>query len=508
MNIANHLERAGRVFGDRPAVALGSNVLLTYREVADRVSRLSLSLHQHFGCQPGDRVALCLKNCPEYLELLYACWHAGLIAVPINAKLHANEFAYILADSGARLAFTTPELSATIAGLKGTALAHTIEVGTAEYRGLVTGDAATLTHRAPHDYAWLFYTSGTTGRPKGATLTHRNFHAMMAGYFMDVDPGGPWSSILHAAPMSHGSGLYGLAHVAQASCHIISESAGFDVAEVYALIRRWPGLAFFAAPTMLKRLLDAPDDEDTTHLKLIIYGGGPMYVEDCRQALQRFGPKLSQLYGQGESPMTITALNAALHGDARHPRWLERLASVGLPQSPVEMRIADSDDQPLPTGEVGEILVRGDTVMAGYWQNDEATQAALKGGWLHTGDMGFLDEEGFLTLRDRSKDMIISGGTNIYPREIEEVLLQHPDISEAAVIGRPDREWGESVVAFIVPTNPNITPTMTDLEIHCTAQMARFKRPKAYHFVNTLPKNNYGKILKTALRELDKTRGT
>ncbi len=354
----------------------------------------------------------------------------------------------------------------------------------------------------PDDHAWLFYTSGTTGKPKGAMLSHRNLLAMSLCYFVDVDQQSPWLSILHVAPMSHGSGLYALAHIMRASCHVLPESNSFDVSETYSLIEHWPGSVFFAAPTMVKRLLEHPEYTDTTNLKIIIYGGGPMYIEDCISGLQRFGSKLVQIYGQGESPMTITALSSRIHADDTHPRWRERLSSVGLPQSAVEVRVADDTDQPLPTGETGEILVRGQTVMSGYWQNPEATAQALRNGWLHTGDFGSFDAEGFLTLKDRRKDLIISGGNNIYPREVEEVLLKHPQISEVSVIGRADREWGETVVAYVVANSADSIDTAS-LDQLCIKHIARFKRPRHYRIVKSLPKNNYGKVLKTELREIE-----
>ncbi len=500
MNIAHHMARAGHAHGELPAVARGETVLLSYASLAQRVERLAGGLARRLGLEPGDRVALTMGNCPEYLEIMYACWQAGLVVVPINAKLHASEFAYILENAGARLCFATPDLADTVGSLA--ALERCIAVPDPEYEALLTSEPLGLAPREPGDAAWLFYTSGTTGRPKGATLSHRNLLAMCFCYFADMDPGAPWNAILHAAPMSHGSGLYGLPHVTQASCHVIPQSSGFEADEVYALIRRWPGISFFAAPTMVKRLLDHPRDEDTANLKTLIYGGGPMYVEDCRAGLERFGPKLSQLYGQGESPMTITALNAALHAASDHPRWLERLASVGVPQSVVEVQVADANDRPLPPGELGEILARGDSVMSGYWGDPEATAATLRGGWLHTGDVGVFDEDGFLTLKDRSKDVIISGGANIYPREVEEVLLRHPLVAEVSVIGRPDREWGEAVVAYVVPSAGR-TVNPAELDGFCLEHLARFKRPRDYRVIDKIPKNNYGKALKTALRELD-----
>lgn len=505
MNIAIHMARVGRTFKDRAAVAKGTTVIQNYGVVADRVSRLACALRERFKLKTGERVALTLRNCPEYLELLYATWHAGLVAVPINAKLHQNEFAYILENSEARLCFATSDLMETISPLAGGSLQSVIEVPGHDYDRMLAFDGFPLVSREPGDPAWLFYTSGTTGQPKGAVLSHRNLLAMSLCYFADVDQEAPWRAILHAAPMSHGSGLYALPHVMQAGCHIIPESSRFDVEEIYSLIETYPDVVFFAAPTMVKRLVDHPSATDTTNLKTIIYGGGPMYVDDCLAGLDRFGPKLAQLYGQGESPMTITALSARVHADKDHPRWRERLSSVGIPQSAVEVRIANDDGAWLSQGEIGEVLVRGETVMSGYWRNSKASADTLRDGWLHTGDVGTFDEDGFLTLKDRSTDLIISGGTNIYPREVEEVLVKHPDVAEVSVIGRPDREWGEVVVAYVVPAaGANGDPD--SLEQFCLDHMARFKRPKHYRFVDSLPKNNYGKVLKTALRDREQSR--
>ncbi len=522
-NIAEYMQHAGKDSPDSPAIALGTRVLLRYGELAGRVSRLAYALRHKYGLAEGDRVALVMKNCPEYLETLYACWHAGLIAIPVNAKLHTNEFAYILEDSGARVCFVTSDvlkpLSSLVDGhLVGGQLQTIVDVSGEEYEHMLTADELAINSSAEDDTAWLFYTSGTTGKPKGAILSHSNLLAMCRSYFADVDPQSPWLSILHAAPMSHGSGLYALAHVMQASCHIIPESNGFDAAEIYELIEAWPSLVFFAAPTMLKRLIDHPVNTDTTNLKTILYGGGPMYLEDTLAGLQRFGPKLAQLYGQGESPMTITALSSQRHADNGHPRWHERLASVGTPQSSVEVCVADTSDEPLAIGEIGEILVRGKTVMKGYWGKPEATAQALRNGWLHTGDFGCFDKDGFLTLKDRGKDLIISGGSNIYPREVEEVLMQHPDIAEVSVIGRPDREWGELVVAYLVLNDETVVESkktgaanpgtsqqidLDELNQFCLKHIARFKRPKHYRIIKSLPKNNYGKVLKTELRVME-----
>jgi long-chain acyl-CoA synthetase len=253
---------------------------------------------------------------------------------------------------------------------------------------------------------------------------------------------------------------------------------------------------------MVHRLVDHVErgGQRPEGLATIVYGGAPMYRADIERALRLVGPHFAQIYGQGESPMTITVLPKAVINDAAHPRHGERLASAGHPQPMLELSIRSADGAELPVGETGEVCVRGDIVMQGYWQQPEATAAAIRDGWLYTGDVGRLDAEGYLTLLDRSKDLIISGGSNIYPREVEEALLLHPAVSEVSVIGRPDAEWGESVVAYVVARAP---VAAAELDAHCLERIARFKRPKIYRFVDMLPKNNYGKVLKTELRALE-----
>jgi acyl-CoA synthetase (AMP-forming)/AMP-acid ligase II len=417
---------------------------------------------------------------------MFACWHAGLVAVPMNAKLHPKELAYIVENSGAKLCFVTPDLES--------AVPLPISVSSAAYWKLFSSETLAIQDVKPDDGAWLFYTSGTTGVPKGAVLTHRNLLFASHCYFADIDKLGPLDSTLHAAPLSHGSGLYGVPHFAAGALSVILESGGFDAEEIFGLLDTWPGTSFFAAPTMIVRLLASPAARSPKHLKTITYGGAPMYVADAVRAIDLFGPRLYQLYGQGESPMTITGLPQWEHEKRSH------LDTCGVPRSGVLVRVVDDEDRDLPAGETGEILTRSDCVMAGYWQNAEATAKTLRGGWLHTGDLGSLDEAGYLTIRDRSKDMIISGGSNIYPREIEEVLLRHPAVAECSVVGRPHAEWGEEVVAFVV-LKPSETLSPSVLDDLCKDNIARFKRPREYRFVDALPKNNYGKVLKTELRE-------
>lgn len=502
MNVAQLLLRSATVFPERPAVLLGEQVLLDYRALAGRVACIAGYLRNTLRLAPGERVAIFMSNCPEYLEVLYGIWWAGLVAVPVNAKLHPREAAYILENAEASCLFVAADLAPEMVPLA-TAVASVKRVftpGTKEYAELPKAAPIALQNRAADDLAWLFYTSGTTGHPKGVMQTQRNLLTMTSCYFSDVDPVDPADAIVYAAPISHGAGMYNFAHVLKAARHVIPESGGFDAAELCLLAERVGRLSLFAAPTMVKRLVDQieADDADPGGFKTLVYGGGPMYVEDIRRALDVMGNRFVQIYGQGECPMTITALSRQHLAYRLHPRWAERIASVGVAQSLVEVCVADTDGNSLSPGATGEILVRGDAVMAGYWRNEEATAKALRDGWLWTGDLGSLDDQGFLTLKDRSKDVIISGGSNIYPREVEEVLLKHPAVREVSVVGRHDAEWGEAVIACIVGTGVDAA----ELDALCLTHIARFKRPKEYRFMESLPKNNYGKVLKTELRKL------
>jgi long-chain acyl-CoA synthetase len=497
MNLALWLYRAGLSHPSLPAAASGTRVAATYGELAARAACLAGALRDRLKLKPGDRVAIAAKNSPDYLVLLYGIWHAGLAAVPANAKLHGAELAYILEQSGARVCFASPGIDSEIAPHAPKSLERLIAIGGAEYQSLFEADPIAVVPRNGNDLAWLFYTSGTTGRPKGAMLSHHVLSLASHAYAAEVDSISPGDCILHAAPMSHGSGVYVMMHVARLGVQVVPESGGFEPEEVFALFNAWPRMSMFAAPTMIKRLVACRADCDIQNIRTLIWGGAPMYVEDALAALDRFGPRLAQIYGQGEAPMTISTLSKQDIAARDHPRWRERLASAGKPYSCVEVMIADSQDAPVAAGETGEILCRG-VIMSGYWQNPQATEASLRNGWLHTGDVGVLDEEGYLHLKDRSKDLIISGGSNIYPREVEEVLLTHSKVREVSVIGRPDREWGEVVVAYVVGD-----AKAAELDALCLEHIARFKRPKDYVFVDALPKNNYGKILKMDLRTMD-----
>ncbi|HYQ99497.1 MAG TPA: AMP-binding protein, partial [Casimicrobiaceae bacterium] len=415
-SVAALLARTARSWPRLPAIALGDRVVCDYAALAARAARIAGALHAA-GLRSGDRVALVSRNVPEYVEALFGLWWAGLVAVPVNAKLHSRELAFILADSGARWVFVDGAWEAAIgaAAADAPALERVVPFAAAGFAELRA--AAALAGPAPcddRDPAWLFYTSGTTGRPKGVVITHGNLRAMSQGFLTDVEAVAPGDAILHAAPLSHGSGLYVLPHVLAGAVNVVPESGGFDPDEIVALLDAWAAASFFAAPTMVKRLVAAPALRRARldRLKSIVFGGGPMYVADCKEAFRALGPRLAQIYGQGESPMTITAMNRALLADALERGDDARIGSVGVAQTGIEVIVAGEDDAPVPTGAAGEVLVRGPTVMAGYWNNPEASAAALAHGWLHTGDVGAFDVDGFLTLKDRSKDLIISGGSN------------------------------------------------------------------------------------------------
>ena len=497
MNPAEWLARTARANPDAPALFHGSRLVCDYAGFARQAARVGAGLVAR-GIGPGDRVAIFMANCIDYLPIFYGVLYAGATVVPVNGKLHAREAAWIVAHSGARLVFTRD--AEAMAALTDTPC---ISPGSAAFARMLDSEPLPWPAlMAGGDAAWLFYTSGTTGRPKGAVLSCDNLLAASLAYIADVDDVSAGDAALYAAPLSHGAGLYNFIHVQRGARHIVPESGGFDPAEILALAREVRNLSMFAAPTMVKRLVDTAraSGQDGDGIKTIVYGGGPMYVADIKEALAVLGPKFVQIYGQGESPMTITALSRGDIADSAHPDWEARLASVGRAHSVAEVRIVNPEGTPLPPGEIGEIAVRGPQVMTGYLDNPAANAASLRDGWLMTGDLGQLDSQGYLTLRDRAKDMVISGGSNIYPREVEEALLTHPEVSEVSVIGAPDPEWGEIVVAFVVP-GAGSAPTAASLDATCVAQIARFKKPKRYVFVGELPKNNYGKVLKTELRE-------
>ncbi|MBJ7340743.1 long-chain fatty acid--CoA ligase [Mycolicibacterium sp.] len=487
MNVFTVLEQTAARHGDRGAVYLGEQRVHTWAELRDRALRLATSIRTTSAA--GARIAVASENRPELVELMFAIWAAECVFVPINYKLHPREMGQILDDAGAELVFTSGRITAELTPLT-PVLVETVD--SPQYRSRLA--ATPLAPPRSTDLAalaWLFYTSGTTGRSKGAMLSHRNLMAMTVSHLADFDSPDADSSLLHGAPMSHGSGLYIPPYVLRGARQVIPATGAFEPEEFLDLCEHHPGCSAFLAPTMVQRLVDTGRPVPR-NLRTIVYGGGPMYVDSLKKAMAAFGPIFVQLYGQGEAPMTITGLRRADHVGADDAV----LGSVGYARSGVDVAVLRADGTPADTGEIGEIACRGDVVMSGYWGNPDATAATLKDGWLLTGDMGCFDARGYLTLRDRSKDVVISGGSNIYPREVEEVLLEHPDVAEACVVGAPDADWGEVVVAFIVGT-----ATEPDLDALLLDRIARFKRPKRYLYIDELPKNSYGKVLKRELRE-------
>ncbi|NYT70255.1 class I adenylate-forming enzyme family protein [Pusillimonas noertemannii] len=508
MHLGRLFQRSVQMHGDRPALAMGCAPAANYAELDARIRALAYWMRRDLGLEPGDRVTLAMKNRAEYAQALLAAWHAGLCAVPVNSKLHPNEIDYILRDSQSRLCLTDANL---YKGLRPVAddikALHLIDVEAPRYAHAATGPQAPETiepGQDSHAPAWLFYTSGTTGRPKGVVLSHANLVNMALNFYADVQPVDDTDVLLHVAPMSHGSGLYSVPCFLKGALQVVPSSGGFDEAETCELLQHYRNASLFAAPTIVQRLAEyvASRNAPLPGLKSIIVAGAPFYVEDIKQAVRVLGPRIAQIYGQGESPMSITAQTASRIARAVEQNDDEFLGSVGHAQASIEISIEDASGNRQKANQAGEIMVSGPTVMQGYWQNPQASHDTLRDGKLHTGDIGLIDGRGLLHLKDRSKDVIISGGTNIYPREVEETLMQHPDVAEVSVIGMPDPHWGESILAFVVRREGRPPAGPAELDALCLSRMARFKRPKRYVFLDQLPKNATGKVLKRQLYDL------
>ena len=510
MNLSMLLTKTARMFPEKAAF-IHKDRKLTYAQFSARVNKLANVLKQ-LGLEKGDNVAILQYNYPETYEAMFACFKNGLGAVPINFRLHPKEIAFIVDHSESRAVILSSEFNDAIVSVRDriTKAKHLITLDGAkgellDYESLLdkASDEFADVDVSPDDLAWLFYTSGTTGMPKGAMLTHRNLLAMSMNFYADIAPGfTPDDVVLHAAPLSHGSGLYGIPNIGKGATSVILASKSFEPELVFRTIEQYRVTNMFAAPTMIKMLVDheALPEYDLSSLRALNYGGAPMLVEDLKKAIEKLGPCLVQLFGQGESPMTITYLPQWAHQANGSPEEMKRLGSAGFARTDVEVKIFDDDDNELPCHRIGEIVTRSDLVMKGYWRNPDATNSTLRKGWLHTGDVGYLDESGCLFIMDRSKDMIISGGENIYPREIEEVLVGHPAVREVSVIGVPDPKWGEAIKA-VVSLVPGMSATEKELIDFCRDNIAGYKKPKSVEFVDDLPKSNYGKILKRELRD-------
>lgn len=509
-NVGSLVTLAARRAPDRIGI-LWKDKTWTYRQINFRVNSLANGLKK-IGIRKGDRIAILGYNSNQVVECSLAIYKMGAVTVPINVRLLPQEAAYQVQDSGASAIIFESSVQPHIAEAAKTSpgLKHQICWGESlpgqrSYEQFLKefsteDDQDTEVDR--DDLAWLFYTSGTTGRPKGAMLTHGVLMEMLLGELADLCPADSNSVCLHVGLLSHGSFALFLPILAKAGLNIIFPQTNFEVELFCQLVQKHKISIMFMVPTMIKMLIDFPNLSryDLSSLQYIVYGAAPMYVEDMKKALSKLGPVFVQLFGQGETPMTGTYLPREDHILNGTPEQMKRLGSAGFPRTGIEIKVVDEDDRTLPAGEMGEICVRGDTMMKGYWNRPEETAQTLKGGWVHTGDIGYMDRDGYLYIMDRLKDMYISGGYNVYPREIEEVIMEHPLVSEVCVFGVPDEKWGEAGKAVVV-LRSNAKATENEVLDFCKSRLAGYKRPKSVDFVVGLPKSAYGKILKREIRE-------
>ncbi|GGG43183.1 acyl-CoA synthetase [Caldovatus sediminis] len=508
-NLASLLLQTARRLPDRPALVWRDRVW-TWRETAARAAAAAAALRAR-GIGKGDRVLVHARNSNAMFESVWACWLIGAVWVPTNFRLSPPEVAYLAASSRARAhlfdaAFPAHRAAAREANAQ-CALEATIGGdGTTDWEALVAEGAAepvAIPADAERDHpAWFFYTSGTTGRPKGAVLTHGQLGFVVVNHIADLMPGlSERDASLVVAPLSHGAGIHALAQVARGAKSVLLPGERLDTAEAWRLIEAHRVSNMFTVPTILNALARDPTagTRDRSSLRHVIYAGAPMYREDQKHALRVLGPCLVQYYGLGEVTGNITVLPPEWHTAEDDPAF--PVGSCGYPRTGIEIAILDAENRPLPAGETGEICVRGNAVFAGYFENEEANARAFAGGWFHTGDLGHLDARGFLTITGRASDMYISGGSNVYPREVEEVLLTHPAVAEACVVGMPDPKWGESGVAVLVPrAGATIDPAA--VLAHLDGRLARYKWPARIVVWPELPRSGYGKVPKREVRRL------
>jgi long-chain acyl-CoA synthetase len=510
VNVGQLLTVTARRFPDHPAITYGQGTL-TYAELDRRTNALAHGLGAA-GLVKGDRVGVLMRNRPELLEAMFACFKAGYGLVPLNSRFTSEEVAFHVQDSGAAAVLTDGEGVAVVtgAGLDGVTV---VAAGGRDVPGGVHDHEAVIAGGDPSpavvavdrdDLAWLFYTSGTTGRPKGAMLTHGNLGFVTASWLADLTPLDERDVTLHAAPLSHGAGFHAVAAVARGAHQLLPTDTRFDPAAILDLLARARVTNTWLVPTQIVMLIDALAGArpELPALRHVVYGGAPFAPADLREALRLFGPVFVQLFGQGESPMTATVLSGRDHAAALAGDRPERLASAGVARPGTDVRILGDDDVELDPGQIGEVSVRGGAVMLGYWNRPEATAETLRNGWLHTGDLGRMDEHGYVYLLDRAKDLIISGGSNVYAVEVEAALADHPDVYEVAVVGVADRTWGEIVTAVVVPrAGADAGELPGRLSTHCATALAGYKRPRRFVMRDSLPRNAYGKVLKRDLRE-------
>jgi len=509
VNLLYCIRRANQVFGDRVAVR-SVKLTLSYRELYQRVYSVAQGLRE-LGVQKGERVAVLMLNAPEYFELYWAICLVGAVIVPLNIRWSLEEMIYALDDSGSSVLVVDhhfePEraqLAERVASLRTFIFASDGPApnSTVAYAELLRwrGAAEAFAEPDEDDVVGLFYTSGTTGGPKAAMLSHKNLLANAYHSIIELGINQDWNW-LHSAPMFHlADGTFTFALTLMGAGHTFIPA--FDAEAFLRAIECHSVTSALLLPTMLNIVMNHParDNYDTTSLRTIFYGGSPMPLELLRQAVERFKCNFVQGYGMTETSPLITLLHWRDHSFEDAGEQFAPIKSVGKPVVGVEVRIVDDADCDLPPGEVGEILARGANVMQGYWQRPEITAEILRGGWMHTGDMGTFDERGYLYILDRKKEMIRTGGENVYTPEVEAVIYTHPDILEAAVIGVPDERWGETIKAVVV-LRAGREMLQRELIEYCRTRLTHFKCPTSVEFVSSLPKSGSGKIQKRLLKE-------
>ncbi|MTE00703.1 AMP-binding protein [Paracoccus sp. YIM 132242] len=507
MNLATFLAQSARRDPDGIALVMG-DVRWTWGQWNARADALAHALQTRFRLQKGDRVMCQSQNCTEMMQAMFAVWRAGGVWVPANFRQTPEEVAYLTQASGASLMFCNAGFPDHAAACGVTTLAF----GTAEFGPSVDVITAENMGQRPQvaavdrdDPCWFFFTSGTTGRPKASVLTHGQMAFVVTNHLADLMPGltGDDASLV-VAPLSHGAGVHQLTQVARGVKTILLPTERFDVAQVWDLVRDWRVSTMFTVPTILKLLVEHPSTAraDTSSLRYVIYAGAPMYRVDQQKALQTLGPVLVQYFGLGEVTGNITVLPAHLHQTEDSPQ--ARIGTCGHARTGIEIQIQDDQGREVAPGETGEICCIGPAVFAGYYRNPEANAKSFRDGWFRTGDLGHMDDQGFVYITGRQSDMFISGGSNVYPREIEEKILTHPAISEVAVLGVPDPLWGEIGWAVCVANAP---VAEEDLAAFLDGKLSRYKMPKRFLFWDALPKSAYGKITKKMIRAELEARG-
>jgi long-chain acyl-CoA synthetase len=493
--------------GDKPATRFSGRER-TWRAVQDRVARLAAGLHG-LGVGEGDRVAVLALNSDRYYEFYFGVSWAGAVFVPVNTRLAPAEFIHWLNDSGSQVLFVDDNFLEAVAGIRGSleSVRHFVYMGEGSlpdgflaYEDLVEGNApAASSRRGGDDMAGLFYTGGTTGRSKGVMLSHRNltYNVLQARPFIPITED---DVFLHAAPMFHlADGFFLLLGTTMGCTQVIVP--GFEPTRVLETLQDEQIKTALLVPTMINMVVNHPriGSYDLSHLRRLVYGASPMPEAVIRRAMDVIpGVDFYQAYGQTEASPVITVMGPEYHVTSG-PR-AGKLKGAGHVVAGIDLAILDDDGREVPAGEVGEVCIRGDNVMLGYWNLPEITAETLRGGWLHTGDGGRLDEEGMLFIVDRVKDMIVSGGENVYSAETEQAVYAHPGVAECAVIGIPHEPWGEQVHA-IVRLKEGYALTAQDLIDHCKALIAGYKCPKSVEFRDDpLPLSGAGKILKKDLR--------